>query len=124
MVTTPALAALAAFGDPRALPAIQRYIDHATDSRGVRVAREAAAAIRRGQTRDQETRRLRTDVDEMREDGRKLRERLAALEARTEASANGRTNGRVRARPTANGAGNSQPARRSRTRHSAGAPAD
>jgi aminopeptidase N len=124
MVIFGALAAVAAFGDPRAIPAIQRYIDRALDSRGVRIAREALAAIRRGQTRDQETRRLRTDLDEMREESRKLRERLAALEAQAEASANGRANGRVRMRAAATGAGNGQPARRSHARKPAGASTD
>ncbi|HEV7128606.1 MAG TPA: M1 family aminopeptidase [Ktedonobacterales bacterium] len=90
-----ALGALSAFGDVKAIPAIERFIAHHVDSHGIRVAREALLAIRRGHSRDQETRRLRTDVDGLREDNRKLRERLVALEAQSGAngSHNGHTNG-------------------------------
>ncbi|HEX9057716.1 MAG TPA: HEAT repeat domain-containing protein, partial [Ktedonobacterales bacterium] len=85
-----ALGALSIFGDLKAIPAIQRYIDRSLDPRGIRAAREALAAIQRGTTRDEESRRLRSDLDEMREENRTLRDRLAALEARV---GDGRHNG-------------------------------
>jgi aminopeptidase N len=107
MAVFAALGALSLFADARAIPAVRRYIESSVDTRGVRIARETLAAIQRGQSRDQETRRLRTDVDEIREDNRKLRERLAALEARSDGSPNGRANGVKDA-----------PARRARTRGS------
>jgi aminopeptidase N len=121
MVVFGALGALAAFGDPRAIPAVRRYIDRSLDNRGVRVARETLAAIQRGQARDQEARRLRTDLDEVREESRKLRERLAALEARAEASgANGHATSKARGRTAADGA-SATPRRRTRTPAGSGA---
>jgi aminopeptidase N len=106
-----ALGALGLLGDSRAIPAIERYVAGNLDGGAVRAAREALAAIRRGQTRDQESRQLRTDVDELREEGRKLRERLALLEARSVGGGNGQANGAT-ARP-----------RRTRARRTTEAPA-
>jgi hypothetical protein len=40
-------------------------------------------AIKRGSSREEENRKLRADLDEVREESRKLRERLAALEAQS-----------------------------------------
>jgi aminopeptidase N len=76
------LGALRDLGDERAIAAVQRFADRAVDMRGTRIARQALAALRGGRGRDDETRRLRTDFDEVREENRKFRERLAALEAR------------------------------------------
>lgn len=76
------LGALRDLGDDRAIAAVQRFADRAVDMRGTRIARQTLAALRGGRTRDDETRRLRTDFDEMREENRKLRDRLGALEAR------------------------------------------
>jgi predicted nuclease with TOPRIM domain len=59
----------------------------------VRSGRETLRALRRGHSRDEETRQLRSDLDETREEGRKLRERLVALEARTNGATNGHANG-------------------------------
>ena len=83
LTTMAALGALEAFGDPRAIHPIERYIAGTVNSRGIRVARQALQSIRRGTTRDEDARNLRTEVDEVREESRRLRERLAALEAQT-----------------------------------------
>jgi aminopeptidase N len=93
MVAFIALGAITAFGDPRVIPDVQRFVDRHVDSRGVRSGRETLRALRRGHSRDEETRQLRSDLDETREEGRKLRERLVALEARTNGGANGHANG-------------------------------
>lgn len=95
MVAYPSLGALDAFGDSRVIPAIQRFVDRHVDSRGVRVGREALLSLRRGHTRDQETRQLRSDLDETREESRRLRERLVALEAKAGGPSNGHVNGHL-----------------------------
>jgi aminopeptidase N len=76
-----ACAAAAAWGDERAIPALQRLVSGSPDERIVRTAREAIAAIQRGDSPRDEARQLRTDLDTLREDNRKLRERLDTLEA-------------------------------------------
>jgi aminopeptidase N len=96
MTVTPAIGALEDLADPRAVPALERYIAGSVNSRGIRAAREALRAIRRGATRDEETRRLSAALDEVREESHKLRERLAALEAQS-APERGASNGHVEA---------------------------
>ncbi len=78
-----ACGAAAAWGDARALPALQRLVTSSPDESIVRTAREAIAAIQRGDAPRDEARQLRADLDTLREDNRKLRERLDALEAQT-----------------------------------------
>ncbi len=68
------------WGDARAIPALQRLASSSPDERTVRMARVAIRAIQSGDARE-ETHLLRTDLDTLREDNRKLRERLDALEA-------------------------------------------
>lgn len=79
---------LAEWGEARAIPAIEVLAARATDESVVRVARTAIQRLRRGTTASDETRRLRHDLDELREENRKLRERLDAIEARND-SGNG-----------------------------------
>ncbi|HEX8996508.1 MAG TPA: M1 family aminopeptidase [Ktedonobacterales bacterium] len=86
MASMGACAAAAAWGDVRARPALERLVASSPDERAVRTAREAIAAIQRGDSARDETRQLRTDLDTLREDNRKLRERLDALEAKTGAA--------------------------------------
>jgi aminopeptidase N len=101
-----ATAALAVWGDARAIPALERLAASSPDERSGRGARIAIRQLQRGQSRGQETRRLRDDMDELREENRKLRGRLEVLEAGT--SANGSHNGR-------NGNGHSAAPTRKRT---------
>ena len=75
-----ACSAAGAWADARALPALQRVVASSPDERAVRTAREAIAAIQRGDSARDESRQLRADLDKLREDNRKLRERLDALE--------------------------------------------
>jgi len=87
MVVLRACSAAGAWGDTRALPALERLVADSPEQRFVRLAREAIAAIQRGDSAQEETRQLRADLDTLREDNRKLRERFDALEAQTGASA-------------------------------------
>ncbi|HEY7849414.1 MAG TPA: M1 family aminopeptidase [Ktedonobacterales bacterium] len=84
-----ACGAVAAWGEPRAIPALQRLVTGSPDERVVRTAREAIAEIQRGDSARDEARQLRADLDTLREDNRKLRERLDALEALKANGANG-----------------------------------
>ena len=86
MAMLQACGAASAWGDARALPALQRLVASSPDERAVRTAREAIAAIQRGDTPRDEARQLRADLDTLREDNRKLRERLDALEAHSKAN--------------------------------------
>ena len=86
MAARAACGAAAAWGDARAIPELQRIVSSSPDERMVRSAREAIAAIQRGDTVRDETRQLRADLDTLREENRKLRERLDALEAKSGAA--------------------------------------
>ena len=82
MVWGGTMRALGEFGDARAIPALRRFVDRLPDERWVRGARETILKLEKGRSRDEEARKLRTDLDELREDNRKLRDQLSALEAR------------------------------------------
>jgi aminopeptidase N len=97
-----AIAALAAWGDQRAIPALRRLVDHSPDERAVRGARTAIRTLQQGRTAGDETRQLRKDLEELRQRNRELAERLEALEAQS-ASSNGHTPGQNTA-VAANGA--------------------
>lgn len=99
--------ALALWADQRAIPALERLVERTLDERTVRGAREAIRRLQPGRTEREETQKLRHDLDEVRDENRKLRERLAAIEARVEVGANGarpaarsRRNGRTTAATT------------------------
>ncbi|MEO7003757.1 MAG: M1 family aminopeptidase [Ktedonobacterales bacterium] len=81
LVVFGASAALAAWGDPRALPALQRLVASSPDERAVRTARMAIRAIQRGDSAATASRQLRADLDTLREENRTLHTRLDALEA-------------------------------------------
>ena len=81
LVVFQAIAALAAWGDQRAIPALRRLVDHSPEERAVRGARTAIRTLQQGRTTGDETRQLRKDLDELRERNRELIERLEALEA-------------------------------------------
>lgn len=86
MVVFNAIAALAEWNDPRAIEPLDRLAGHSADERAVRRAREAALKLRRGRTTFEESRKLRSDLDELRETNRKLQDRLQALEAQVNKS--------------------------------------
>jgi aminopeptidase N len=77
-----AISALRAWGDVRAIPALECLIERSADERIIRAARLAILRLQRGQSSSDEARRLRGDLDELRAENRALRERLAALELR------------------------------------------
>jgi aminopeptidase N len=76
--------ALGTLGEQRALGALERMASAELDGMQMRAARMAARAIRKGKSSSDELKQLHTDLDEMRSENRKLRERMEALEARLE----------------------------------------
>jgi aminopeptidase N len=88
-----ATVALRALDDPDTLPALERAATTSLESRVQRLAREASYAIRSGKRGEGETRRVRHDVESLREENRKLRDRLTILETRLGNGHNGNGNG-------------------------------
>ena len=74
--------ALATFNDKRALPSLERAASRELNSPTQRQMRLAIHALRTSDKDDEQFKGLRRDLDEMREENRKLKEQLAALEAR------------------------------------------
>jgi len=66
--------------DPKAVGALERLIERELDGRVKRRAREAVRKIQAGREASDEFRRLREDVDKLREENRQLKERLDSLE--------------------------------------------
>jgi aminopeptidase N len=85
-VRASAARSLAALRETSALGALDQIAASDLDGRLVRTVRLAAKAIREGKAAGDEVRQLRSDFDAMKEENRKLRERLEALEARLEKS--------------------------------------
>ncbi|MCK6528089.1 HEAT repeat domain-containing protein [Myxococcota bacterium] len=76
-----AIAALKEAGDPAAIPALERKRGE-RDGRLKQMAEEAIAAIRDGQRQPEALESLRRDLDGLREENRKLRERLDKVESK------------------------------------------
>ncbi len=74
--------ALAAMRETSALDALDQMASRELDGIFVRAARQAAQTIRQGKGPSDEVRQLRNDFDAIKEENRKLRERLETLEAR------------------------------------------
>jgi aminopeptidase N len=74
-----AIAAAEALGDLRLLPALERIADQAFDGRVRRDAMEAAIRIRKSVKMPAQMNGLRDDIDELREQQRKLQEKIEAL---------------------------------------------
>ena len=68
-------------GDPAAIEALRRLLDRDLDGRIHRRTQSAIDSILAGRTRIEEGNRLRSEMDKLREDNRKLTERLDKLEA-------------------------------------------
>ncbi len=74
--------ALAAFNDKRAIEPLERVASRELDPPAQRQMRLSAYALRSSDKDDEQFKGLRKDLDEMREENRKLKEQLGALEAR------------------------------------------
>ncbi len=76
-----AAVALGELLDSKAIAALERMVEKELDGRVKRRAREAIRKIQAGREASDEFRRLRDDVDKLREENRQLKERLEKLEA-------------------------------------------
>jgi aminopeptidase N len=74
--------ALMALGEKRAIDVLERMAGQELDSRAQRYMRVAAHALSSGDSSEAQLKQLRQDLDEVREENRKLREQLGSLEAR------------------------------------------
>jgi aminopeptidase N len=77
-----ASSALMALGEKRAIDVLGRTAARELESFAQRQMRVAAHTLRSGGKNDEQFTSLRKDLDEMREENRKLKEQLTALEAR------------------------------------------
>ena len=75
-------AALMQFGEKRAIGTLESAASHELDSHAQRSMRAAAHVLRSGDKTDEQLKQLRKDLDQVREENRKLKEQLGALEAR------------------------------------------
>lgn len=67
--------------DPAWAPRLDDMAVRELDGRGIRVAREAAAALRKGTQQTEEVKRLREDLEQLRADNARLVERMEKLES-------------------------------------------
>ncbi len=74
--------ALASYNDKRAIASLERAASRELDSSVQRQMRLSIHALRSSDKDDEQFKGLRKDLDEMREENRKLKEQLTALEAR------------------------------------------
>ena len=74
--------ALMSLGEKRAINVLDRVARHELESMVQREMRVAAFALRTGDKTDEQLKQLRTDLDQVRAENRKLTEQLGALEAR------------------------------------------
>ncbi|HLZ58933.1 MAG TPA: M1 family aminopeptidase [Ktedonosporobacter sp.] len=73
---------LAAFGEKRAISALESTATTELDDGITRSMRFSAHALRTGSKGDEQVKQLRKDLDDVREENRQLRDRLGSLEAR------------------------------------------
>ncbi len=81
-VRTVAAMALAPFNEKRAIDPLERAASRELDSHTQRQMRLTAHALRSSEKDEEQFKGIRKDLDEMREENRKLKEQLGALEAR------------------------------------------
>lgn len=74
--------ALMSLGEKRAIDVLERVASQELDSGAQRQMRAAAHVLRSGDKSEEQLRQLRQDLDEIREENRKLKEHLGSLEAR------------------------------------------
>ena len=82
LVQLAAIAAAESLEDARALPALDRLASSGFDGRIRRDAAEAAIRIREAQKVPSQVSALRSDLDSLREEQRKLQEKVEALQQR------------------------------------------
>ncbi|MEX1104085.1 MAG: aminopeptidase, partial [Dehalococcoidia bacterium] len=80
-VRVAATTALRTLKDPSQVDALDRMAKRELDGRGVRVAREVAAELRKGTDTPGELRNLRDEFEKLRDENRAVRERLDKVEA-------------------------------------------
>jgi aminopeptidase N len=81
-VRSTATQALAALGEKRAITVLERAIASELDDGVQRAMRVAAFILQNSDKADEQFKLLRKDLDELREENRKLREQISSLEAR------------------------------------------
>lgn len=74
--------ALMELGEKRAIGVLERIASHELESWPQRAMRISAHALRTGDKADEQLKQLRKDLDQVREENRKLKEQVGALEAR------------------------------------------
>jgi aminopeptidase N len=74
--------ALMSLGEKRAIGVLERVASHELESWPQRAMRLSAHALRTGDKADEQLKQLRKDLDQLREENRKLKDQLGALEAR------------------------------------------
>jgi aminopeptidase N len=74
--------ALLFFGEKRAIGVLEHAVTHELNTRAQRSIRVAVHVLRTGDTSDEQLKQLRTDLDFVREENRKLKEQLGAIAAR------------------------------------------
>ena len=74
--------ALMFLGEKRAIGVLERVASHELESWPQRAMRLSAHALRTGDKSDEQLKQLRKDLDQVREENRKLKDQLGALEAR------------------------------------------
>ena len=74
--------ALMSLGEKRAVGVLERVASHETETRAQRDMRLAAQTLRTGDKSEEQLQLLRKDLDQVREENRKLKEQLGAIEAR------------------------------------------
>ncbi|HTK06961.1 MAG TPA: M1 family aminopeptidase [Ktedonobacteraceae bacterium] len=74
--------ALLAFNERRAIPTLERVASQELDDGVQRVVRLAVHGLRNNDKGDDQLKQLRKDLDEVREENRKLREQVSSLDAR------------------------------------------
>ncbi len=77
-----AATAVGSLGEKRAIEALERAASSEVETRVVRNMRLAAQTLRTEDKTDDQLKQLRKDLDEMREENRRLKEQVGALEAR------------------------------------------
>jgi len=82
MARASAARALLTFGERRAIPTLERVASQELDDAVVRVMRLAIHSLRHNDKDEDQLKQLRKDLDEVREENRKLKEQVASIDAR------------------------------------------
>ncbi len=77
-----AVGALRTMNDDKAIPALDRLAARELDGRVIRTCREATAALRKGRDKGEEVKKLREELDKLREENRGIKDRLEKVESK------------------------------------------